>query len=167
MMEKISSTRIGARPIDGSSSSSSFGRAISPRPIASICCSPPERVPPSWVRRSFRRGKLLNDSLHVALDLGLVLAGVGAHLQVLLDGQRREDLSPFGHVYRCRVRTIFCAGMEVSSSPRSRTVPVRGRSSPEMVLSVVDLPAPLAPIKVTISPSSTSKLMPCSAWIAP
>ena len=36
------STRIGARPIEGSSSSSSFGSAISARPIASICCSPPD-----------------------------------------------------------------------------------------------------------------------------
>ena len=45
--------------------------------------------------------------------------------------------------------------------------PVRGASRPEMVLRVVDLPAPLAPIRVTISPSSTSKLMPCRAWIAP
>ena len=26
-------------------------------PIASICCSPPDRVPPGWRARSFRRGK--------------------------------------------------------------------------------------------------------------
>ena len=55
---KILSTMIGDRPIDGSSSSSTFGRAISARPIASICCSPPDIVPASWSRRSFRRGKM-------------------------------------------------------------------------------------------------------------
>ena len=49
---------IGDRPIEGSSSSSTLGRAISARPIASICCSPPDIVPASWVARSFRRGKM-------------------------------------------------------------------------------------------------------------
>jgi hypothetical protein len=36
-----------------------------------------------------------------------------------------------------------------------------------MVISKVDLPAPLAPIKVTISPLATFRLTPCSAWILP
>jgi hypothetical protein len=37
-----SSTITGARPSDGSSISSTEGLPISARPIASICCSPPE-----------------------------------------------------------------------------------------------------------------------------
>ena len=45
MIAKISSTSLGARPIDGSSSSSAFGPAASARAIASICCSPPESEP--------------------------------------------------------------------------------------------------------------------------
>ena len=57
MMVKISFTRIGDRPSDGSSSSSSVGRFISARPIASICCSPPESCPAGWLSRSFSRGK--------------------------------------------------------------------------------------------------------------
>ena len=36
-----------------------------------------------------------------------------------------------------------------------------------MERSVVDLPAPLAPMSVTISPSRTSMEMPLSAWIEP
>jgi hypothetical protein len=36
-----------------------------------------------------------------------------------------------------------------------------------MVRKVVDLPAPFEPMSVTISPSSTVRLMPRSAWIAP
>ena len=44
---------------------------------------------------------------------------------------------------------------------------LRGRSRPEIVRSVVDLPAPFEPISVTISPSSTSSVTPRSAWIAP
>jgi hypothetical protein len=34
-------------------------------------------------------------------------------------------------------------------------VPDEGRTKPEIVLSVVDLPAPLEPISATISPAST------------
>ena len=56
MMSKICSTRMGARPMDGSSSISSLGLDISPRPMASICCSPPDRVPAICLRRSFSRG---------------------------------------------------------------------------------------------------------------
>ena len=44
-MRKMSRTSCGARPIDGSSSRKSFGRASSPRAMASICCSPPESDP--------------------------------------------------------------------------------------------------------------------------
>ena len=48
---------MGDRPIEGSSSSSSLGRASSARPIANICCSPPDSVPASCLWRSLRRGK--------------------------------------------------------------------------------------------------------------
>ncbi len=53
----IVSTRMGARPSDGSSMSMIRGALINPRPMVSICCSPPESVPASWFMRSFRRGK--------------------------------------------------------------------------------------------------------------
>src|SRR3990172_575667 len=53
------------------------------------------------------------------------------------------------------------------SIPLNLTCPPRERSRPEMVRRVVDLPAPLAPIRVTISPSSTLNETPCKAWIAP
>ena len=56
-ISKIFSTKIGASPIEGSSSMRSFGRAMSARPIAHICCSPPDIVPAFWVFRSARRGK--------------------------------------------------------------------------------------------------------------
>ena len=52
----------GARPSDGSSSSSSFGLAISARPMASICCSPPESSAPRWELRSSRTREQLVDA---------------------------------------------------------------------------------------------------------
>jgi len=45
--------------------------------------------------------------------------------------------------------------------------PVLERSRPDTVWSVVDFPAPFAPMRVTISPSSTSKETPLTAWMAP
>jgi hypothetical protein len=52
------------------------------------------------------------------------------------------------------------AGISLSSN---LIVPVFGFIRPLMVRSVVDLPAPLEPIRVTISPSLTSMLMPLMA----
>ena len=45
--------------------------------------------------------------------------------------------------------------------------PVREWSRPETVWRVVVLPAPLAPMRVTISPSSTWKDTSLTAWMAP
>src|SRR5581483_9525982 len=59
MIPNTWSTRTGASPIDGSSISSTLGRAMSARPMATICCSPPESVPALWPIRSRRRGKVV------------------------------------------------------------------------------------------------------------
>ena len=53
------------------------------------------------------------------------------------------------------------------SLPSSSTLPLRGCSRPEMERRVVVLPAPLAPIRVTISPSSTVRETPIRAWMLP
>ena len=63
--------------------------------------------------------------------------------------------------------TISCAGTAVISRPWNRICPWRGRLSPLIERSVVDLPAPFAPSSVTISPSCTSSEIPLSAWIDP
>ena len=61
---------------------------------------------------------------------------------------------------------MLAVGRAVMTRPKL-IMPMRGRSSPATVFSVVDLPAPLAPISVTISSSCTSREMPLIAWIAP
>lgn len=53
------------------------------------------------------------------------------------------------------------------SSPLNTIRPEAIGRIPEMARIVVDLPAPLAPIRATISPSLTVRLMPCSALIRP
>ena len=59
------------------------------------------------------------------------------------------------------------AGMSVMSLPLKLMVPARTGRSPETVFIVVVLPAPLAPMRVTISPSSTVKEMSRMASMRP
>jgi len=56
MMANVRSTMLGASPSEGSSNMINRGRDISARPIASICCSPPDKVPAACFLRSARRG---------------------------------------------------------------------------------------------------------------
>jgi hypothetical protein len=58
-------------------------------------------------------------------------------------------------------------GSRSMRSPANAIVPARGRVSPDMVRSIVDLPAPLAPRSATTSPPFTSRLMPLIAATAP
>ena len=52
-----------------------------------------------------------------------------------------------------RSRAISCVGNLVMSRPAKVIAPSRARGLPKIVIIRVDLPAPLAPISVTISPS--------------
>jgi len=64
-------------------------------------------------------------------------------------------------------RTISCGARRVISSPSSQMLPAAARSSPEIARRALVLPAPFAPISVTICPASTRREMPCSASMAP
>ena len=166
MISKIFSTKIGASPIDGSSSMSSFGLAISARPIAHICCSPPDIVPAFWFFRSARRGKSSNtrsiDSL-ISLRSFRWNAPISRFSITLMRGNSRR---PSGD-WLMPILTTLCGESFVMSLPWNEIVPRRGWLSPLIERSVVDLPAPFAPIRVTISPSRTSIEIPFSASIEP
>ena len=64
-------------------------------------------------------------------------------------------------------RMISWVGIRVMSMPSKTIGPSRARGVPQMVIISVDLPAPLAPIRVTISPWLTSRSTPRSAMILP
>ena len=96
-ISKISRTIIGARPSDGSSSISSRGRAISARPSASICCSPPESVPARWplaLGEPGERGRALARGRPRAP----LAADVRAERRFSRDRQLADDPAAFGHV---------------------------------------------------------------------
>ena len=63
--------------------------------------------------------------------------------------------------------TISCGGAFWISLPAKRMVPALGFVRPWIERSVVDLPAPLAPIRVTISPSLTVIERPLTASMRP
>src|SRR5260370_1286705 len=52
----IRRTICGASPSEGSSINNTVGAVISARPMASICCSPPDNATPGWLPRSARMG---------------------------------------------------------------------------------------------------------------
>ncbi|MCY1533853.1 hypothetical protein D9M68_692020 [compost metagenome] len=60
-----------------------------------------------------------------------------------------------------------CADLRLMSWPRNRICPAAARGWPKIDISRVDLPAPLAPISATVSPSLTSSETFFSAWIGP
>ena len=62
---------------------------------------------------------------------------------------------------------VLETGKVVMSDPANITDPREAGESPEIERSVVDLPAPLEPISVTHSPSSTVSETPFSAWMLP
>ena len=157
---------IGDRPIDGSSSISSLGRLIIARPMASICCSPPENVPAGWARRSSRIGNSVERRVQVALACRLSLRANAPSSRFSSTVSRGKIRRPSGE-WASPSCTMSWAGTVVMSLPWKVIEPAAGRSSPEMVRRVVVLPAPLVPIRVTTSPSSTSKEMPLTALILP
>ncbi len=67
------------------------GLSMSARPIASICCSPPDRVVPRLPRRSASRGN------SARTRAGRPGAGACHRRQVLLDAERAEDAALLRH----------------------------------------------------------------------
>ena len=63
--------------------------------------------------------------------------------------------------------TIDVGSRPVMLSPLNSIEPPEGFTSPAIARRVELLPAPFAPIRVTICPSGTSKLMPLTASMPP
>src|SRR5207249_1309109 len=141
----ISRTRCGASPRDGSSISKSLGRAMSARPMASICCSPPLSVPACWRRRSFRRGKRAktrSTSCSIARRSRRANAPIRRLSPTLMKG---KTWRPSGTIEM--PRPTIRSGRRLSIRwPSNQISPEATGASPVTARSVVVLPAPLAPM---------------------
>ena len=63
-------------------------------------------------------------------------------------------------------RTIACGAQPERSRPSNTTCPVAG-TRPEIAASVLDFPAPFAPMSAVTAPPSAVNEMPCTASTAP
>ena len=151
--------------MEGSSSIIRLGLDIRARPMASICCSPPERVPAVCFRRSFSRGKRWNTCslLSSTEALGAVNAPISRFSSTVILVKMRR---PSG-TWAMPSSTILWGAVPLIFLSMKSTSPPLGFKRPETVFRMVDFPAPFAPIRVTISPCFTSKLTPLTAWIGP
>src|SRR5690606_23282129 len=130
----------------------------------SICCSPPDSVPASWRRRSARIGNLPKTSSRSSWEMRRCWKAPRSRFScTVISGNTRR---PSG-TWDSPRETRFCGVVEVMSAPSRVMVPDVGFFSPDTERSVVVLPAPLAPMRQTISPSLTSNEMPLMAWITP
>src|SRR6267378_2475748 len=154
------STTFGARPSDSSSTISSFGRAIMPRPIATICCSPPDSVPASRASLSLSAGKWSRArvmSSRTSLSRRRYAPSSRFFSTDMVPNNRR----PCG-TCATPLRTSASGRPLVTSSPPSVTVPAVARTNPLSTPSSVDLPAPFAPTSAISSPAAISRSIPNS-----
>ena len=149
----MSRTTIGARPRLISSQSSSRGLDISARPMATICCWPPDSDGAGWSRRSPSIGKQLVDALEIPRPAAAELA---ADQQIFLDASARETAAALPAPSRCRARPSRAPARRRSARRRSGSLSARRASCRRWICSSVLLPAPLAPITATTSPASTA-----------
>jgi len=153
MISKFRATSAGDRPIDGSSISRSFGRDISARPIATICCSPPDSVPASCARRSCSRGNrpyTRSKSSSSGSPRRSTAPSSRFSLTVSAPNSRR-----FSGTIATPSLIRRGTGQLVTSSSPMDTRPDLGRTSPRIVFSVVDFPDALPPSRQTSSPGPT------------
>src|SRR6266480_2800549 len=155
MTAKFSLTRIGDSPSDGSSTRSSRGSGIRPRPIEIIACSPPDMVPASWAARSASRGKIANTFSMRERILASCVSRYAPRRRFSATVSFGKTRRPSGMQARPRA-TMACVGRPAMSAPSKTMRPRRGAVRPRMARMSVDFPEPLEPRMQVIDPASTA-----------
>ena len=165
MVRPTSCTICGARPSDGSSINSTRGLPISARPIASICCSPPESDPATCCSRSFSRGNSATTRSR--------FHGTGAPARDRPETIRFSRTVSVGKMRRpcgtkpTPLRAIASGTRRETGSPNKRISPRRGGRKPMMALMQVVFPAPLRPSSASTFPALSVNDTSCSTWLSP
>jgi hypothetical protein len=144
----------------------SRGRDISARPMASICCSPPDSVPARCRWRSASTGKSAYTRSRISAKWARAAGRKAPILRVSATLRAGKIRRPSGTWAMPRA-TISCAGRPVSGLPSKSIAPARTGTRPEMTRISVVLPAPLGPTTATASPASTRRLTLQSAVNSP
>jgi hypothetical protein len=144
----------------------SSGAPIRQRPMASICCSPPDSVPASW---SLALGELREHGEHArrsVLRAGARARQHRAHLRFSSTVRVGNTWRPSATWPMPRLQ-IWCDRQPVMSRPIEADRPRARLSMPAMVRMSEVLPAPLAPTMATISPLRHFERDAASAWASP
>ena len=154
-----------------SSSRSSLGFfSVAIRRVSACLCPPESR--PTFARRrvSSPKSSGFRSSTYSSLSFFVI-----PHLRVRVCPRRFATARfssisisaavPFMGSWNTRPRyfALLCSGSFVISSPSMITEPLSTGQTPAMAFSMVDFPAPLPPMIVTKSPSSSVRLMPFKA----
>src|SRR5215469_14338924 len=158
---KTDLSTFGARPMDGSSSTTTDGSSISERANCTSRCWPPDRLPAFCPSQPVTWGNISSTA------------------SSLRSASRRSDrMYPpsqmFSRTVISRNRLWFCGtcttpilricrGLRPTMGSPCRVIwPCLGRSSPLIARSRVDFPAPFGPTTQVIPPCTTSRLTPRS-----
>ena len=154
-------TTSGASPMDSSSSSSTAGSVARPRARASICCSPPDRVPAA---REACRARSGNRAYAISSTCRL-LRPVKVIISRLSRTERLGNTPRPSGIRHTPARARSRAGAPVTSRPPSSSRPERSGWTPAATRSVVVLPAPFGPSSATTWPAATLRSTPCRTEI--
>src|SRR5690606_8659245 len=144
MALKTSSVIAGDSPSKGSSRSRTSVWPARARAMATICCSPPDNRVASTRYRSRNRGKSSNicSSVHPCRPSPCRFRRPSMRLSLTLSPENRRR--PWG-TKATPTRARFSGLGELTTCSRSWMLPDSTRANPSMLLSRVDLPAPLRP----------------------
>ena len=118
-------------------------------------------------RRSFRRGSRSNTLSRSSAMASFESLRVKAPISRFSCTERWLKTRRPSGTWASPSRMILCASMWLIFWPMKSISPLFSLRRPEMACIVVVLPAPLAPIRVTISPSFTWKEISRMAWMEP
>src|ERR1700677_3227433 len=163
MVRPICWMMTGARPSVGSSSIKNRAPVLKIRAMASICCSPPESLPPQLLRRSFRFGNSVKMRSRSSPPVAAIRGGNIRFSRTL----RLAKMPRSSGQIATPKRAMRSEARPTVSLPSNFADPLRLPTMPMIDLSVVVLPAPLRPSSVTTSPRRTSKSTPCRMCDSP
>ncbi len=124
-----------------------------------------------WPSESWRTGWASSDSSRISHDSSRPAAivrrrhavDVGQEIEAIEHGQVPPELAALAE-HHADARDVPHA-VSYGTRPPTSNRPRVGRRMPDRIFTVVDLPAPLGPMKASSSPRSSEKLMPFSASI--
>ena len=164
MARPISLMIDGWMPSVGSSSTSSFGRITSARPMASCCCWPPDRSPPRRPSICFSTGNSSNTWSGTVRSARF--SGAKPDSRFSLTVSSGKISLPCGtNAMPDRARSY--AALRSSAFPSKATLPDVSLCWPTIDLIKLVLPTPLRPSTQVILPAPAFSDTPRSACAAP